>query len=188
MRLAQIETGRADEVADVLDEQQRPVLRCQMLDRVADHVCIEMTALAGVDLDRRRAGRADAVGVVGCLLVALDDMDSQPITQHLDGLHQQRGLAGSGAGDEVQRQNAVSGRGRRGFRRHRRCSWQGCPVPAGSIRLSPVAWSCSWPWWWWPSGPCPCCPPSIRASWPPHPHVLHIRSPPVPECEVLRRS
>ena len=41
------------------------------------HSRVEVAALAGVDLDRGRAGGADAVGVVRGLLVALDDRDRQ---------------------------------------------------------------------------------------------------------------
>ena len=66
-----------------------------------------MTALAGVDLDGRRAGRADALGVIGGLLVALDHRQRQTSMQALDGVHQQRGLAGAGTGHQVQREDAV---------------------------------------------------------------------------------
>ena len=45
---------------------------------LGDHRRVEMAAPAGVDLDGRRAGGADAVGVVRGLLVALDDTDRGP--------------------------------------------------------------------------------------------------------------
>jgi hypothetical protein len=41
------------------------------------HRCVQVAALAGVDLDRRRAGGADAVGVVRGLLVAFDHRQRQ---------------------------------------------------------------------------------------------------------------
>ena len=74
-RLAEVEGGRADEVADVLDEQHAARRGRQRLERVADHVRVEMAALAGVDLDRRRAGGADPLRIVRGLLIALDDGD-----------------------------------------------------------------------------------------------------------------
>jgi hypothetical protein len=49
-------------------------------------------------------GGADAVGVVGGLLVALDHGE-RLVAQHLDGLDQKRRLAGAGGGHEVQRQH-----------------------------------------------------------------------------------
>src|SRR5208283_5461970 len=54
-------------------------------------------------------GGADAVGVVGGLLVALDDGDGMAWRQGGDGAHQQRGLARARAGDEVEGENAPSG-------------------------------------------------------------------------------
>jgi hypothetical protein len=53
------------------------------------------------------AGGADALGVVGGLLVAFDDADGQLVLEQFDGLAEQRGLAGTGAGNEVQREDAA---------------------------------------------------------------------------------
>ena len=78
----------------------------QSLQRVADHVAVEMAALAGVDLQRRDAGCPDAFGVVGGLLVALDDADRHFSLQQFDGPDQQRGLARTGARNEVERQDS----------------------------------------------------------------------------------
>jgi len=44
---------------------------------MADHVGVEMAALAGVDLHGGHAGSADALGVVGGLLVAFDHRHGQ---------------------------------------------------------------------------------------------------------------
>jgi hypothetical protein len=46
-----------------------------MIERVADHVGIEMAALARVDLHGRCAGGADPVGITRGLLIALYDGD-----------------------------------------------------------------------------------------------------------------
>src|ERR1017187_2150007 len=62
-----------------------------------------MAALAGVDLDRRRSGRPDAVGIGGGFLIAFDHSDWIRVADPLQRFHQQRGLARTGAGDEVER-------------------------------------------------------------------------------------
>ena len=72
-----------------------------------DHMRVEMAALAGVDLQRRRAGRPNALGVVGCLLIALDDEDRKTAEEMMDRQHQQARLARPGAGDEIQREDIV---------------------------------------------------------------------------------
>ncbi len=82
----------------------------QALEGVADHLRVEVAALAGVDLDRWCAGRADAVGVEAGLLVTFDHRNRELRRtgfQRFDGRAQQRGLARAGAGDEVQRRHAV---------------------------------------------------------------------------------
>ena len=50
VRLAEVEGGRADQVADILDEQQAARRGGELVERMADHVGVEMAALAGVDL------------------------------------------------------------------------------------------------------------------------------------------
>ncbi len=109
VRLAEVERGRADEIADVLDEEHRLLGRLQPLERAFHHARVEVAALAGVDLQRGRAGRADALGVVGGLLVALDHRDRQGRQQPLDRLGQQRRLARAGARHEVDREDAALG-------------------------------------------------------------------------------
>ncbi|OIQ98697.1 hypothetical protein GALL_191970 [mine drainage metagenome] len=109
MRLAQIEGRRTDQVADVLDHQQRAPGELQSLQRPADHLRVEMAAAAGVDLDRAGAGGADPLGVAVGLLVALDHCDRQAAAQQLYGPDQQRGLARARAGDQVQGEDAEPG-------------------------------------------------------------------------------
>ena len=51
VRLAEVESRRADQIADILDEQQRAWHELQRLEGVADHMGVEVAALAGIDLD-----------------------------------------------------------------------------------------------------------------------------------------
>ena len=71
--LAEVEQGRADEVADVLDEHARcrPRARASRA-RWATIVGVEVAAGAGVDLHGAGARPADPLGVEEGLLVALD--------------------------------------------------------------------------------------------------------------------
>ena len=73
MVLAEIERRRAHQVADVLDEQEAAVLGRERFDGVSHHVPVEMAALPRVDLQCARTGRANSLGVIGGLLIALDD-------------------------------------------------------------------------------------------------------------------
>ena len=81
----------------------------QVVERVSDHVRIEMAAPAGVHLHRLDPGGADAFSVVGGLLVALDHRDRQAVLEIRDGTAEQCGFARSGAGDEIQREGASPG-------------------------------------------------------------------------------
>src|ERR1035437_4144619 len=91
--LPQIEFGRADEVADIFDEQKRAIRDIYTLERVSHHVGFQVAARASVDLDRRRSGGANTLCVVTGLLVALDDGDWQPAFKLLYASYQQGGLA-----------------------------------------------------------------------------------------------
>jgi hypothetical protein len=84
-----------------------PCVQVEPLEGVADHVRVEVAALAGVHLDGLRAGGADALGVVAGLLVALDHRQRMAAGELADGLDQQRGLARAGAGDEVDGEQAA---------------------------------------------------------------------------------
>ena len=138
-------------------------LRIQVLQGMAEHVRIEMAALAGIDLQRRCAGGADAVGVAVGLLVALDHGDGHLLAQRFDGAHQQAGLAGAGAGDQVEREHAVMGEpaaivggmrvvdgedvlldAHHAFLAHAGCVGVGRALVEAQIAGMP---SCSWPVW-----------------------------------------
>jgi len=103
MRLAEIESRRAHQIADV-PMNNRPPAATPMIQGVADHMRIEMAALAGVDLHCRSAGGADPLGVARSLLVAFDHGDRPSVLQVVDRANQQRRLAGAGARDEVERE------------------------------------------------------------------------------------
>ena len=62
--LAEVEQRRADQVADVLDEEPAiPASGRSACERPLQHGGVEMAAGAGVDLDRTGAGAADPLGV-----------------------------------------------------------------------------------------------------------------------------
>ena len=74
---------------------------------MADLVCIQVAALAGVDLNGPGPGSADAVGVVAGLLITLDHRQRQLRLEVLEGARQQAGLAGARAGDQVECKDAL---------------------------------------------------------------------------------
>ncbi len=106
-RFAEVEIGRTNQIADVFDEQNATFRQERLIQRVADAVGVEVATFAGVDLHRRNAGGADAFGVASGLLVTADHHDGKGVAQGLSGLNQQRGLAGAGAGDQIQHQHAA---------------------------------------------------------------------------------
>ncbi len=107
--LAEVEAGRADEVADVLDEHDVDVVQGQFVQRGVHHVGVEVAGAAGTDLYCRYTLAADAVRVVFRLEIALDDGNPQAAVERLDGRLEQRGLAGAGRGHQVDGEYAVAG-------------------------------------------------------------------------------
>ena len=93
--LSQIETCRAHQVADVLDEQQIDVGEPNLVQRAVDHRCVEMAGVAGGDLNCRHALRANAPGIVLGREVAFHDADAILRPQPANGGFEQRRLAGS---------------------------------------------------------------------------------------------
>ena len=100
--LAEIEGGRADQVADVLDEEQHAGRRRQLLQGMAHHVGIEMADPARVDLHRRHAGSADPLGVVLGFLIALDDGHGGGPRESGGRRRQEGRLAGAGAREKIE--------------------------------------------------------------------------------------
>ena len=106
--LAEVEAGRTDEVADVLDEQQVEPVELHIVQCRVDHVGIEVTRAAGTDLHGGYALRPDAYGIVFRLEIAFDDADPEFRTERLDRRFQQRRLAGPGRGHQVHGEHAVT--------------------------------------------------------------------------------
>ena len=76
---------------------------------MAHHVAVQVAALAGVDLDGRRAGGAHPLGVHVGLLVALDHGQGEAVAQVRKGAHQKGGLTGAGAGHEIDGEHPALG-------------------------------------------------------------------------------
>ena len=72
LALSEVELGRADQVADVLDEHQGAALGSEVVEGVADLVGVEVARPAGLDLVDGGSGRRDPPGVEVGLLVPLD--------------------------------------------------------------------------------------------------------------------
>ena len=107
--LAEVEQGRADQVADVLHEEQRAVGRRKCLDGALHHAGVQMAPSTGVHLDGARSGPLDAFRVVGGLLVPFDDADLAGGGEPGDGALQQRGLARAGRAHQVDREDPAYG-------------------------------------------------------------------------------
>jgi hypothetical protein len=73
---------------------------------VTDHVAIKVAALAGIDLQGGDTGCPDALGIVRGLLITLDHAYRQLAFEQLYGFDQQRRLAGTGAGNQIEGKNA----------------------------------------------------------------------------------
>jgi hypothetical protein len=71
--LSEVEGGRADEIAVILDHENFERKRGIIFHPVSDHVRVKMAAAAGIDLHRRDAGRCDAVGIVSRLMIPFED-------------------------------------------------------------------------------------------------------------------
>ena len=65
--------GGTDEIADVLDDEEIQAGQVQLLQSAGHHVRFEMADRAGGDLHHRRAGLAQALGVVVGGQIADDD-------------------------------------------------------------------------------------------------------------------
>ena len=95
--LANVELGGADEVPDILDEDQVEGRQVEAPERAGDHGGIQMTLAAepvsGVEQADLGAESAEPFGVQGSLDIALDDADAEPVTQGGEGPLEQGGLA-----------------------------------------------------------------------------------------------
>ncbi len=91
--LTQVEGSGTDQVAHVFDEQHAAIFRLEAVQGMTDHVGIQVTALARVDLQGADAGLTDPVGIVGCLLITFDHGQAEFVFQCFDAAHQQGHLA-----------------------------------------------------------------------------------------------
>jgi hypothetical protein len=69
---------------------------------MTNHVGVQMTAGAGVDLLHRHSGRRDAPGIVVGLLVPLNDGTADLAAQVFQGPLKNGGLAGAGRADQIE--------------------------------------------------------------------------------------
>ena len=108
MGFAEIEFSRADEVANVFNQNSAAVLRFKVMKRLVHHGGVEVAALARVDLNGLRAGGADTVSVVRRFLIALDHRNRQFFgVSAADRFGEQLSLSGSGARNEVQSEDVM---------------------------------------------------------------------------------
>ena len=110
MPFTQVEARRTDQVADVFNKQDAVIRQRQARGGVGNHLGIQVAAFAGVDLNRRGTGFANARRVVNGLLVAFDHRAGDAPVQALERFREQRGFAGAGAGDQVQHQLFAGGK------------------------------------------------------------------------------
>jgi len=75
-----------------------------MLDTVSDHVRVEMTAGASVDLVNRNPGGRDSIGIIAGLLVPFEHGEIEFILEIPKGSFKDGGLAAAGGTDQIQRQ------------------------------------------------------------------------------------
>ncbi len=105
--LAEIEQGRTDQVADVLDDDDTSV-GLKLVQGPVDHRRVEVAAGTRVHLDAACARRPDAFSIDRRLLVAFDDAERR--TRLPDRSFQQRGLTGSRRTHDIDRGEAPVGK------------------------------------------------------------------------------
>ena len=97
MTLAKVKAGRADQVTNVLNEQNAVVIKRQTWRGIGNHLRIEVTTFTGVDLDCGGAGGANTGGIVNRLLVAFNDGTWHAVFQLHQRFGQQRRFTGARA-------------------------------------------------------------------------------------------
>ncbi len=98
---AELEAGRADQVADILDDQQVKVGQIHLGQGAVQHHSVEMALATGVDLDRRRPGRRRPVGVDAGGHVAVDHAHPPAPAERGQRALDKRRLAGAWGGHDV---------------------------------------------------------------------------------------
>ena len=102
MGLAQIEGSRADEVADIFDEEQPHPLLGQRVHGGGHHPGIEMADGSGGDLDYRRTARTQRLGIRLGFQIAHHHRAADARLQPLQRRPQERGFARAGGRNEIE--------------------------------------------------------------------------------------
>ena len=93
---AKLKSSRADEVANVLNNDQPQLFQRELSQRDFDHIRVEMAIAAGVNLHRRHTSRHNFVGVDGYRGgVTFDDPQADILGQPFDGFEDKTGLSSS---------------------------------------------------------------------------------------------
>ena len=79
---AQGEVRRTYEVAYVLDEQEVQIVKVELVESMVDEVRVEVTFLAGVDIDGGDAGLPEAVEIILAGEVTGEDRDLEALLHH----------------------------------------------------------------------------------------------------------
>jgi hypothetical protein len=82
--LTEIKTRRADEIADILDEDDIDAVEVHVVQSRVHHVCVEVAGATGADLYGGYALLADAYGVVFGFQITLDDRNFDAAIERLD--------------------------------------------------------------------------------------------------------
>src|SRR5574340_297216 len=106
--LAEVEARPADQVADVLDEQDVDAVEIHVVHRVVHQMGVEVAGSAGDDLVCLYALGTDAKGVVLGFEVALDHRAGEFVLQRGERGFEQRGLAGAGRRHQVDGEKAAA--------------------------------------------------------------------------------
>lgn len=106
--LAQVDQGRAAQVAHVLDEEHAAALEPQLGQAPLDHGRVEATIRLRVDLHDRAAGARDALGVARRHGIGLQHGEAHVRAQAGDGRLEQRRLACARGADEMDGRHPTS--------------------------------------------------------------------------------
>jgi hypothetical protein len=90
---AQVEERRTHEIANVLDENERPRWGVELSKPMADLLGVQVAPRSRVQLHGANANRAQAYCVDVALRIAFDRADDEVAAQRVDGGLEERGLA-----------------------------------------------------------------------------------------------
>ena len=103
---AQFEVCRADQVADVFDQQQVEFREFELLEGIAQHDRVEVALTTGVDLDGRGPGGSGPVGVDAGGDIAIYGGNLETLSYSLERLFDERGFASAWGGHQVDAEDA----------------------------------------------------------------------------------